>query len=431
MKQITFIDEAKIKVKGGNGGDGVARWRREKYIDKGGPFGGSGGNGGAIIFIASKDENTLLNFKGHSLFKAENGGNGGNQNMTGRQGKATKIIVPVGTEIYVNNKKIADLNYDGKSAILAKGGKGGRGNLSFKSAQSTAPNMFERGEQTDWVNITLNLKLLADVGLLGYPNVGKSTFLAANSNSKPKIANYEFTTLTPNLGVVTTKGKKFVITDLPGLIDGASNNKGMGIQFLKHLSRTKLIIHLLDLNREIKTDYKNLRKELSNYSEQIAKLPEIIVINKIDLFTKEEISKKVTAFKRSVKSDNKIFLISAKEKLGLIELVDFIALKLDEIKIYNLEAQNEYLKFYEYEFSDKEKDLDELKINYQNGVWTIDNNYVKYWARRISIENDENLTRIVSKLKSKGYFKQLEDKGIKSGEMIVIKDTDFIFEYQG
>ncbi len=329
MKRTTFIDEAKIKIKPGKGGDGGMFFHREKYVNEGGPSGGNGGDGGSIYFIADKNENTLLNFKGKTLYKAENGVNGFKQNMTGARGKDLYIKVPVGTEIIIDEKVVFDLSFDGQIWLAAEGGKGGRGNASFKSSKNTAPTLFERGVEPETVEITLNLKVLADVGLLGYPNVGKSTFVSVISNSRPKIANYEFTTITPNLGLVKHHETKFVITDLPGLIDGASKDKGMGIQFLKHLARTKMILHFIDSsNLDWKKRYQSLRNELENYSKDLFNLKEIIVLTKIDLIDEDIKDLILKEFKTK-----KLFFISSMTKNGVEELLNEVVKTLEEIKL--------------------------------------------------------------------------------------------------
>lgn len=426
MKQKTFIDSARIKIKGGRGGDGSKAFHREKFVERGGPSGGTGGNGGSIFFIADLNINTLLDFKGHSLFRGDPGGNGANNNKSGFKGKDLYIKIPVGTEIFVNDKKTADLSFHHQLYLVATGGKGGRGNASFKSSKNTAPTMFEHGEEPEWLEINMELKVLADIGLLGYPNVGKSTLISVISNAKPKIADYEFTTLIPKLGTIKHNGTHFVITDLPGLIDGAAENKGMGHQFLKHLSRTKIIFHLLDGTKStILQNYKNLRLELKKYSEELVKLPEIIVITKIDLLSSKEQEQIKEIFK-----NQKIFFISSIIKKGIKDLLDFTA---TEINILREKETNKILELEKESDSviiELPEENDPLKINYQDGIWYLQNKYTKYWANRIPLSTSENMWRIVNKLKSKGYIKTLEKKGIKNGEQIVIVDSPFTLVYR-
>lgn len=428
MKNITFIDEAKIKIKSGNGGDGKLAFHREKYVERGGPSGGNGGNGGSVYFKGTTNLNTLLNFKGRSIYRAENGQNGDIKNMTGRNGVDLFIPVPIGTEVIIDNKKVIDITYDNQLFIVTKGGKGGRGNASFKSSKNNAPTIYEKGEKTDFIEIILNLKLLADVGLLGFPNAGKSTLISVISNAKPKIANYQFTTLKPQLGVVKYKNDSFVITDLPGLIAGASQNKGMGIEFLKHLTRTRLLLHLIASDqKDLIKNYELIRKELSTYSQKLATIPEIIVITKEDLLDQKgkELIKKSFAEKN-------IFFISAIKHQGLESLLREISQKLNEIKKTEQEEANlitdektgEFI-YHKYEDSD----LD-FKIEKKDNSWIIDGKYPKYWANRIPLTTYENYLRIISKFKSKGIILKLKEAGLKKGDIITVKDTFFTIEYQ-
>lgn len=428
MKQVTFVDHATIKLKSGNGGDGKMGFHKEKYIEQGGPSGGNGGNGGSIYLIASSEENTLLNYKGKSLFIGNDGENGGLKNMTGANGKDIYLKVPIGTEIVIDGKIITDLQFEGQIWLAAKGGKGGRGNKSFKSSKNTAPTLFENGEKTVEQTIDLNLKVLADVGLLGYPNSGKSTLVSKITNAHPKIADYKFTTLSPQLGVVENYGTSFIVADLPGLIDGASEDKGMGIQFLKHLSRTKIIIHLIDSTSldNVKIRYKNIRRELRKSKLGLCQKSEVIVFSKSDLID-DEIK---TWIKNEFKS-KKTFFISSKTNDGLKELVDHLS-----IKIRNIRKKEE--KFFEnlllenednYEIYKIDDNDDKLLINFENGVWIISNKFTQFWGNRIPLTSNENTWRLISKLKSKGIIDELKSKGMKPGDLIMIKKTPFIVEY--
>ncbi len=428
MKQLTFIDQANIKVKAGRGGDGKMGFHKEKYVEFGGPSGGNGGNGGSIFLRATNNENTLLNYKGKSIYKGNNGSNGGLKNMTGAKGIDIYLDVPVGTEILENNQKIADLQYDGQIWMASQGGKGGRGNKSFKSSKNTAPTLFEYGEEPEWRELTLNLKVLADVGLLGYPNAGKSTLLSKITNAKPKIANYEFTTLNPQLGVVKHNENTFVITDLPGLIDGASQNRGMGIKFLKHLSRTRIIVHLIDSSDSNLFDkYQNLRTEIKNYSSYLYGIPEIIVFSKKDLIDDKTKSKIESEFKMY-----KVMFISSFNRDGINQLLNLLVKKIKEIKLNEEKEFNDLLKMKEDEltiFKLEEKE-DELLINHQDGVWKISNEFTKFWAKRIPLTSSENIWRIVSKFKTKGIIDKLKKEGLKNGDLIVVENTSFVLEYR-
>ncbi len=427
MKQITFIDQAYIKVKAGRGGDGKMGFHKEKYVEHGGPSGGRGGNGGSIFLLATNNENTLLNYKGRTQYKGHNGTNGGLKDMTGARGEDMYLPVPVGTEVLENDVKVADLQYEGQIWLASQGGQGGRGNKSFKSSKNTTPTLFEYGEDPEWRELTLNLKVLADVGLLGYPNAGKSTLVSTITNAKPKIANYEFTTLNPQLGVVGHKGKSFVITDLPGLIDGASEDKGMGLKFLKHLSRTRLIVHLIDCtNDDLKQRYLNLRKELELYSENLASKKEIIVFSKRDLIDEE-----IEGWIREEFKDHQVYFISSMTNDGLEEIQDMISNELEEIKEKEKEEFEDLINNeQDYEVFKIEDEEDPLIIENQDRVWTISNKFTRFWANRIPLTSSENTWRLLSKFKTKGIVDKLKTHGLKDGDLIVVKNSPFVMEFE-
>ncbi len=288
-----FCDEAEIRVKSGNGGNGAKSFRREKYIDRGGPNGGNGGDGGSLVFEADENMNTLVNFVSTKHFRAPSGENGAGRDMYGKRGEDLILKVPVGTLVYdkADGKQLADLVVHGQRAVVVEGGRGGKGNANFKSSTRQAPDFAELGEPGQEKELKLELKLIADVAIIGYPNVGKSTLISRISNARPKIANYEFTTLVPNLGVVKVDQVDFMVADIPGLIEGAHQGKGLGIEFLKHIERTKVLVHVLDATHEdLKGEYRKLNKELKLYSEALAKKPQLLVINKIDSATIETLA---------------------------------------------------------------------------------------------------------------------------------------------
>ena len=286
-----FLDKARVKILSGKGGNGIVAWRREKYVDKGGPAGGNGGRGGDVYFVATEDMTTLMDFKFQSVFKAENGENGYIKTQHGKCGKDLFVKVPVGTIVKdtATGKIIADLDIDGKTVLLAKGGRGGRGNACFATAQKRAPQFCEPGENGIERTLELELKLIADVGLLGMPNAGKSTLISAVSSAKPKIADYPFTTLVPNLGVVKKdSGDGYVLADIPGLIEGASEGIGLGHEFLRHVERCRFLIHLVDLTMDNPIEnYKIINEELKKHSEQLSKVYQIVALNKIDAVDEE------------------------------------------------------------------------------------------------------------------------------------------------
>jgi len=321
---VKFIDEAKIWIKAGDGGDGCVAFRREKFVPKGGPSGGNGGKGGDVIFRAKKDIRTLIDFHYRQHFKAEDGRDGEGNNREGRSGEDLIIPVPVGTVISEikdgNESFLVDLAEDGAEYVVASGGKGGKGNASFKSSTNQAPRRATKGEKGEEKYLKLELKLLADVGIIGYPNSGKSTLISRVSSARPKIADYPFTTLAPNLGVVDLGDLRcFVMADIPGLIEGASEGKGLGHKFLRHIERTKVLIHLVDLSvPDALKRYYNIREELAKYSEALYKKPEIIAGNKIDL----EISKKTVEIFREQFKD--VYFISALKGEGVRQLMEAV-----------------------------------------------------------------------------------------------------------
>jgi GTP-binding protein len=318
---VKFVDEAKIFVRAGKGGDGCVAFRREKFVPKGGPWGGDGGKGGDVILRAVRNKKTLIDFYFKKHFFAENGENGSSNNKKGKDGEDLIIKVPCGTVVKeIKNgeeKVIADLVNEGDNLIVAKGGKGGLGNIHFKSPTNQAPRIATKGEEGEEKIIKLELKLIADVGIIGYPNSGKSTLLSKISKARPKIADYPFTTIEPNLGVVDLGGfRSFVVADIPGLIEGASKGKGLGIKFLKHIERTKILVHLIDMSEnDIINRYENLRNELKNYSSKLIEKKEIVVGNKIDL---EESKKNLEKAKEYFKD---ILFISALKGDGIKDLL--------------------------------------------------------------------------------------------------------------
>lgn len=321
---MQFIDEAVITIKAGNGGNGAISFRRAKYTPKGGPDGGDGGKGGNIIISCVDNINTLLDFKYKKNFEAQNGENGHGSNMHGKDGKDLVINIPKGTQVYFGeeDKDGLDFTEAGQNVVIAKGGNGGFGNTYFKSSVNQAPRRANPGQIGEEFTLFLKLKLLSDVGLLGLPNAGKSTFLSVATQAKPKIAGYPFTTLEPQLGVAKIDDYDFVIADLPGLIEGASKGKGLGDRFLKHTERCGVLLHLIDVNSDdVVRDYKTIRKELKEYSSKLSKKNEIIGLSKCDLLDKEEIEKKKSLLEKEVKKDTKIFVISSATRTGIVDIL--------------------------------------------------------------------------------------------------------------
>ena len=322
---MKFLDQSKIFLKAGNGGNGSSSFRREKFIEFGGPDGGDGGNGGSIIFIAERNLNTLVDFRYQQHFKAERGQNGMGKKKTGRSGNDLILKVPIGTQILEedNNTLIADLTKHEQKIIIAYGGKGGLGNVRFKSSTNRSPRKKTNGSEGESFWIWLQLKVIADIGIIGMPNSGKSSLLSALTSAKPKIANYPFTTINPNLGVSNYKNKEITLADIPGLIEGAHEGIGLGDKFLRHIERCKSILHLIDItNDNLFENYSKVRKELFKYSNKLVKKREIVVFNKIDMISEEETNKKLDMIKRKI--NKKIFIISALKHIGLKNIKEIL-----------------------------------------------------------------------------------------------------------
>ena len=318
---MKFLDHVKIYIKAGNGGDGSPSFRREKFIEFGGPDGGDGGNGGSIILRAERNLNTLIDYRYQQHHKAKRGDNGAGQNRTGKGGENLILKVPLGTQVFEEDNKT--LLYDfvrvGEQFVVAKGGKGGLGNTKFKSSTNRAPRKFTKGSLGEEYTIWLQLKTIADVGIIGLPNAGKSSLLAAMTNASPKIANYQFTTLNPNLGVAVYDDKEITVADIPGLIEGAHRGTGLGIQFLKHVERCKSLLHMIDItNEDIKKSYNQVKDELKKYSKKLSKKKELVVLNKIDLIDEKKMRDIVDDFSKSLKSE--IIAVSTLEKKSISKI---------------------------------------------------------------------------------------------------------------
>jgi len=319
---MKFLDQAKINIKAGNGGSGSASFRREKFVEFGGPDGGDGGDGGSIIFEAERNLNTLIDFRYAQHFKAESGKPGSKRNKTGANGKDLILKIPVGTQIYEedNNTLIYDFKKNKEKYLLASGGKGGLGNVRFKSSTNRAPRKKTKGKEGDNFWVWLQLKIIADVGIIGLPNAGKSSLLAALTRAKPKIANYPFTTINPNLGVTYYNNKEVTLADIPGLVEGAHKGVGLGVKFLRHIERCKILLHLVDLTEDnLAENYKKIRSELKNYDVELSEKKEIIFFNKSDLIEKKDLDKKMSKFKSKINSKYKIISIFNKDDIQTIK----------------------------------------------------------------------------------------------------------------
>lgn len=419
------IDYVKINVKSGNGGNGSMSFRREKYVANGGPDGGDGGRGGNVIFRVSKNTSTLLDFKYKKEFKAESGKDGEGARRTGKSGKDLYIDVPQGTIVKDIDKGsiVADLSEENQEFVIARGGRGGRGNKHFATPTRQVPNFAEMGEKGVTKNIELELKMLADVGLIGFPNVGKSTIISTVSSAKPKIANYHFTTLEPALGVVRSKsGEAFVMADIPGIIEGASEGVGLGIKFLKHVERTRLLLHVIDVSgsegRIPVEDFRKINEELKNYSQKLAAKTQIVVANKMDALVDENL---LLDLEEECKKNNlKLFKVSAATKMGLAELIEYIASTLRDIPKENIVDIDENYEVVEY--------LDqEWYVEMEYDVFKVYGAPIERLMSKVNIFDTESRQYMQRCLKNLGVMEKLKELGLKEGDVIDI--VGFQMEY--
>ncbi len=418
-----FLDRVKITIKAGNGGKGSTSFLRTKLVANGGPDGGDGGRGGHIIFKATNDLNTLYSFRFKKKFVAENGEDGHQKNQTGRNGKDEIILVPTGT-VLINpktNKIIADLNEDGQTFLALSGGRGGHGNAYFKSSVKQAPSFSQAGEVVESKEVILELKTIADVGLVGFPNVGKSTLLSVISNANPKIANYHFTTIYPNLGVCEVLGETFVVADIPGLIEGASDGAGLGHYFLKHIERVRLIVHLVDISesegRDAVEDYKIINSELEKYNKSLANTKQIVAFSKCDLLDKDELEKRISNFVNTLKIDDFV-CISSYTREGVEELKKKILENLKKI------PKKPALSVEEFDFD--KKDYSSIEITRDDdGSFVVSGGRIENLARGIIMSDQYSFAYLQTKLKEMGVIDMLLERGMKNGDTVIIKDIAF------
>lgn len=425
-----FVDQVKIYVKGGDGGNGMVAFRREKYVPKGGPAGGDGGDGADVVFEVNEGLRTLMDFRYQRHFKAPRGEHGMSKNMHGRNAKDMIVKVPPGTVVMDANTEevIADLTEHGQRAVIAKGGRGGRGNSRFATPANPAPELSENGEPGQERDITLELKLLADVGLVGFPSVGKSTLLSVVSSAKPKIAEYHFTTIVPNLGMVETEdGRSFVMADLPGLIEGAHAGVGLGHQFLRHIERTRVIVHVIDMaateDRDPYTDYVTINKELNEYNLRLMERPQIIVANKMDMPDAETNLEK---FKTQLTEDYPVFPISAVTKKGLRELLFAIADKLEETPEFPLIEEEEtavHRVVYKHEAKPKEFTI----TREPDGSFVVSGEKVEKLFKMTNFQREDSIRRFSRQLRGMGIDDALRQRGAKDGDLVKLLDFEFEF----
>ncbi|GGN55345.1 GTPase ObgE [Oceanobacillus indicireducens] len=423
-----FVDQAKVYVKAGDGGNGLVAFRREKFVPMGGPAGGDGGNGADVIFEVDEGLNTLMDFRYNRHFKAKRGENGMSKSMHGKNAEALVLSVPPGTVVIDEETEevIADLTEHKQRAVIAKGGRGGRGNVRFASPKNPAPEIAENGEPGEEKNIRIELKVIADVGLVGFPSVGKSTLLSVVSAAKPKIADYHFTTLAPNLGVVDTgDGRSFVMADLPGLIEGASEGVGLGFQFLRHVERTRLIVHVIDMaaldGRDPYEDYVTINEELASYNERLKNLPQIIVANKMEM---PEAQENLVDFKEKLGEDIRIFEVSAITKQGLKELIYEIADELDTIpkREPDMTERDETVV---YRHHKKEDDF-HITRN-PDGSFVLHGEKLERLFKMTDFTREESQQRFARQLRGMGVDNALRERGAKDGDTIHLLDLEFEF----
>ncbi|PIR54794.1 GTPase ObgE [Candidatus Peregrinibacteria bacterium CG10_big_fil_rev_8_21_14_0_10_36_19] len=418
-----FLDEHKIKVEAGKGGDGCVSFRREKFIAKGGPNGGDGGNGGDVIIRVDKNLNTLNHLAHKKLFKGNNGEPGKGKDMHGRNGEPFIISVPPGTMIFNEDKSqlLADLGADQEEISIAKGGIGGMGNARFVSSTNQVPRLAEIGEPGESKEIVMELKLIAEVGIIGLPSAGKSTLISVISNAKPKIAAYHFTTLAPNLGVVKHRNQTTVVADIPGLIEGASEGRGLGHQFLKHVSRTRLLIHVIDGSLPNPGEnYTTIRKELEKFDKKLAKTEEILVINKTDIIPADEL-KKIEKELKKVSKKKEIFKISAAAHQGLEPLQDIMFAKLAEIEKVDIEIEKpKDLPILTPHLDTERYHIKKIETEGEHQIFHITGKRIEQVAIMTDIKNPQGLERMYHFIAKMGIQKSIERKGATFGDIIMI-----------
>lgn len=422
-----FVDRVEINVKAGNGGHGSVAFRREKYVPNGGPAGGDGGKGGNVVFRVDPNYRTLIDYRYKRKLQAENGLDGEGSNRSGKDGNDLIIGVPPGTIIKdkADNTILADLTEDDDEMIIAKGGRGGRGNQHFATSTRQAPRFAEGGEKGQEFSLVLELKLLADVGLLGFPNVGKSTFLSLISKAKPKIANYPFTTLVPNLGVVKWKDhSSFVVADIPGLIEGAHEGAGLGHQFLRHVERTRLLIHILDISgfegRDAIDDFEKINIELEKHNKKLSERKQVVALNKTDVI--QDI-KDLDPIKTKIEEKGfEVFLISAATGQGIDKLVDRIVVLLNEIKdvepIFEV-IQEEKVKIYKPSFQK------ELNVRKENDYFVVEGESLEKLIYSVNFDDYDSVGYFQNVLRNKGVIDELERLGIKDGDVVKVFNIEF------
>lgn len=427
IERVMFVDTAKVIIAAGNGGNGAVSFRHEIYVDKGGPDGGDGGRGGNVVFEATENLNTLLDFRYKPELKAESGANGSKANRRGKSGEDLIVKVPMGTIVRRNGEIIADLTEHGQQVVIAKGGDGGFGNAHFKSSVRQTPKIAELGEAGEAFEAELELKLLADVGLVGFPNAGKSTFLSVVSNARPEIADYAFTTLTPNLGVADIDDGSLLIADIPGLIEGASEGKGLGDAFLRHVERTAVLLHLIDVySNDIAADYRTIRGELAGYSQELSERPEVIALTKTEGLDEDIIAMQKEALHK-VAPHSDIFVVSSTAHQGLKEVLRALRTHVEKVRA---QAEEEAVDDDDGEIritlgTKQVADAWTVHKDEETGEYIVRGDKIEKFARRTNFDGYENVNRLRDIMKKMGITHELVRKGANGESIIRIGDSTF------
>lgn len=423
-----FVDTAKVIVTAGKGGDGAVSFRREIYVDKGGPDGGNGGKGGDVIFVATNGENTLLDFRYQPNLRAQDGGAGAKRDRHGKNGDNLYVNVPVGTVVKRDGEVLADFTEEGEEVVVARGGDGGFGNAHFKSSVRQTPRMAEVGEPGDAFDAELELKLLADVGLVGFPNAGKSTFLSVVSNARPEIADYAFTTLTPNLGVAKVDDGTLLIADIPGLIEGASEGKGLGDDFLRHVERTAVLLHLIDVYSDnVAESYKTIRRELQKYNPELAERPEVIALTKIEGLDEDIIKMQLDDLKKVAPKNAKVFTISAVAHKGILEVLRALRAKVQDARVANdteEQAEDDGLDVITLGKDQLDEKWD-TSYDAENQIWTVTGAKIEKFARRTNYDQFESVNRLRAIMRKMGIYHHLVREGATGASIIRIGASEF------
>jgi len=420
-----FVDRAKIMIKSGKGGNGSVSFRREPFVPEGGPDGGDGGKGGDVVIMADSSYRTLMDFRYKTKYQAENGEDGRKKKQFGKNGEDLVIKVPPGTVIIDEETGLVmkDLVASGDSLIAAKGGKGGKGNVHFKNSVRQAPNFAEAGGEAKSRSIILELKLIADVGLIGFPNVGKSTLLSISTSANPKIGNYHFTTISPNLGVVEIFDKSFVMADIPGLIEGAHQGAGLGLDFLKHIERTRLLIHVVDIsgseNRDPIEDFEKINNELASYSEKLMRKPQLVAANKMDLLEDQEEYEKFKTYAED--KGYRVFPIMAAINQGIKELLAAAATELDKLG----DVQEEPYELYDFAVHDVEDDYRDIAVEKQGRIYVLSGKQLDKIFNSTNFNDLDSLRYLYRYIRLRGAVDKMKELGIEEGDTVRIQNYEF------